>query len=291
MIPASSDRADVDYLAVGNPTVDVRPDGSRQIGGSVVYATIQAARLGHSAVAVGRGRPSDLEPLWRAFDPEASLVLDPAAETTMFRNRTADGTRTQWIESSAGPIADLGSLPAAKVTHIAPVAAELELLTVTESLDGASAGFVGLTPQGLVRRWDPDGLVQLRRLEVPPGAVRGVHAAVFADYEAPYLEKLILALREAGGVVVVTSAHRGCEVLSRQDSQAFGAFSVRRVVDETGAGDVFSAAFFLAVESGMSVRKAVQLGSAAAALKIQHVGPDAVGRLDDIVELSASAEL
>jgi 1D-myo-inositol 3-kinase len=287
---AAIDRA-VDYLAVGNPTVDVRPDGAFQVGGSVVYATLQAARLGLVACAVGRGRASEIDSLWAPFAAEVDLRLLRADATTMFRNETVDGLRTQWVNSTAGRIADPGPLPRAKVVHIAPVDAEVDLVTIADSLAGVGAGFVGLTPQGLVRRWGDDGLVRLRPIEVDPAGVRGVDAVVFAGHEAPFMGNLAALVREAGGVVVVTHADLGCEVLSRHGSQAFNAFSVPHVVDETGAGDVFSASFFIALESGLSVRKAVQLGSAAAAVKIQRVGPDGVGRSDDIVELSVSREL
>jgi hypothetical protein len=281
----------VDYLALGNPTVDVGPDGARRIGGSAVYGTLQAARLGLVAQAVGRGRGGDLDGLWAPFATEADLRLLPSGATTMFRNETVDGVRTQWVRSSAGDLGDPGMLPRAKVVHIAPVAGEIDLVEVTASLGGAGAGFVGLTPQGLVRRWGDDGLVRPGPLEVDLSGVRGVDAVIFADYEAPFLEEFAAPVRRAGGVVVVTHADRGCDVLSRGGSQVFTAFPVPAVVDETGAGDVFSASFFTALEAGMSVRKAVQLGSAAAAVKIQGVGPHAVGHLDEIVELSASREL
>ncbi|MGF7233998.1 MAG: PfkB family carbohydrate kinase [Frankia sp.] len=290
-VPTQARRpAAVDYLALGNPTVDVRPNGIRQIGGSAVYGTLQAARLGLVAGAVGRGRPDDIDALWKPFAAEADLRLLDAPATTMFRNENLDGQRVQWVQSSAGALADPGPLPRAKVVHLAPVVAEVDLVTVTERLGEAGADFVGLTPQGMVRHWRTDGLVGLRPLAIDPAGVRGVDAVVFADYEAPFLEELAALVRGSGGVVVVTRADRGCEVRSRTGIQPFPAYPVGRVVDETGAGDVFSASFFTALEAGLSMRKAVRLGSAAAAIKIQGIGPDAVGRLDDIAELTGAPE-
>ncbi len=292
VVPTANRRpAAVDYLALGNPTVDARPDGTRQIGGSAVYGTLQAARLGLVAGAVGRGRADDIDVLWKPFAAEADLRLLPATETTMFRNENLAGRRAQWVRSTAGALADPGPLPRAKVVHLAPVVAEVDLVTVTERLGEAGADFVGLTPQGLVRHWRPDGLVSLRPLVIDPAGARGVDAVVFADYEAPFLEKLAALVRESGGVVVVTRADRGCEVRSRSGTQPFPAYPVDRVVDETGAGDVFSASFFTALEAGLPMREAVRLGSAAAAVKIQGIGPDAVGHLADITELTRRPEL
>ena len=52
---------------------------------------------------------------------------------------------------------------------------------------------------------------------------------------------------------------------------------VEDVVDDLGAGDVFAAAFFVALHEGAEPEQAARLGHAAAAVRIGADGPDAIG--------------
>jgi sugar/nucleoside kinase (ribokinase family) len=47
--------------------------------------------------------------------------------------------------------------------------------------------------------------------------------------------------------------------------------------DDLGAGDVFAAAFFVALHEGLSPERAAAFGNAAAAVRIEGVGADAIG--------------
>jgi len=52
---------------------------------------------------------------------------------------------------------------------------------------------------------------------------------------------------------------------------------VGRIRDDMGAGDVFAAAFFVALAEGGDARAATAFANAAAAVRLAGVGPDAVG--------------
>jgi sugar/nucleoside kinase (ribokinase family) len=47
--------------------------------------------------------------------------------------------------------------------------------------------------------------------------------------------------------------------------------------DDLGAGDVFAAAFFVALHEGLAPDAAAAYGNAAAAVRIAGEGPDAIG--------------
>ena len=47
--------------------------------------------------------------------------------------------------------------------------------------------------------------------------------------------------------------------------------------DDLGAGDVFAAAFFVALHEGLSPVRAAAFANAAAAIRIEGVGADAIG--------------
>ncbi|WP_322759967.1 PfkB family carbohydrate kinase [Frankia sp. Cr2] len=273
----------VDYLAVGNPTLDVRPDSSLAVGGSVVYAIIQAARLGLCAAGLGRGCAPELVPVWMPFATEAFLYIQPSADTTRFRNESMDGRRTQWLEKSVGPVSDLDRIPETRVLHLAPVAREI---VIEEAVRAKARGLLGLTPQGLIRSWDAHGLVHHQPLEIDGPTAATIDVVVFADYEAPYLKGVAQAVRRAGGIVVVTRGTGGCEVLLATGTQEFPAVETSQLVDDTGAGDVFASALFIALEGGSTVSEAVRFAAAAATLSIEGIGPLAIASREEIDKLA-----
>ncbi len=273
----------VDYLAVGNPTLDVLPDSSFAIGGSMVYAVVQAARLGLSAAGVGRGCGVELAPLWTPFETEAFLYIQPSPDTTRFRNENIDNLRTQWLEKSAGAVSGLDRLAESRVLHLAPVAQEIVLDDIVR---GSVRGLVGLTPQGLIRSWDDSRLVRHHALRIGNSTARNIDVVVFADYEAAYLTGVAEAVRRAGGIVVVTKGPRGAEVLLANGKQEFSAIATDHLVDDTGAGDVFAASLFIALDSGFTVSDAVRFATAAAALSIGGIGPRAIATRNAVVKLA-----
>jgi hypothetical protein len=56
-------RGRFDYTTVGQVTVDVMPDGSRQPGGTAFYSALQASRLGLRTLILTRGVTSEIEQL------------------------------------------------------------------------------------------------------------------------------------------------------------------------------------------------------------------------------------
>jgi len=271
----------LDYLALGNPTLDVQAGGSYVLGGSVVYSALQAARLGRSAQIVGRANPAQIGPYWQPYAGEVAMHLEPAESTTIFRNVSAGDSREQWLEGWAGEIQDLCHLPDSDILHIAPVSQEITL----EKLAGeCRSRFVLLTPQGLVRRWDGIGA----RIELVPRGFRVavssvVDVVVVSETEAPYVSELLAAVPGHGGLAVVTRGRRGCEVLTREGSREYTADPVPAVVDPTGAGDCFAATLTTEVFRGRPVPEAVRLATAAASLCVSGRGATTIGGRQEIM--------
>ncbi len=74
--------------------------------------------------------------------------------------------------------------------------------------------------------------------------------------------------------VVITLGAEGALLVSEEGVYHIPAFKVRPV-DTTGAGDAFNAALAVAIAEGRSLREAVRLANAAAAIKITRVGAQA----------------
>jgi sugar/nucleoside kinase (ribokinase family) len=79
-------------------------------------------------------------------------------------------------------------------------------------------------------------------------------------------------LRDRCPVVTVTRSERGAVVAGPDEVHAVPAESVERVVDTTGAGDLYAAGFLLGLARGMPLANCARLGCLAASEVISHLG-------------------
>jgi sugar/nucleoside kinase (ribokinase family) len=107
----------------------------------------------------------------------------------------------------------------------------------------------------------------------------GVVDIVFANeaelhslYETADFSSAVSALREDAPLAVVTRSEKGCLVVTRGETQAVPASPVERVVDTTGAGDLFAAGFLAGLARGRDHVTCASLGALCAAEVIQHLG-------------------
>ncbi len=98
----------------------------------------------------------------------------------------------------------------------------------------------------------------------------------------------IAAAEETGLLVVMTRGAQGAVVLTAQGPEALPAAAVDRVVDTTGAGDLFAAGFLFGLTHGLGPLESTALGGLCAAEVISHTGarPEA-----DLKVLAAGAGL
>jgi sugar/nucleoside kinase (ribokinase family) len=271
-----------DYLAVGHVTIDViadRPGGPvEQVGGGAFYSALQAARLGLRALIVTRGVPDAIETMVAPYRSQVGsgggrldVTVLPAPVTTTLLTTGVGPKRRQQVKSWAGPIERLPDVDS-EIVHFAPVAQE----TPREVPPGA--GFVGLTPQGLVRAWRADGwisLVPLDRDSVPAQ----LDAVVFSQAEHISCSPLLqLEGPAAEAVVAITAGSQATELrLPGGETQSVASIGVRDPREDLGAGDVFAAALFIALWRGEGAVEAVRYASAAAAVRVRGLGGAAVG--------------
>ena len=85
-------------------------------------------------------------------------------------------------------------------------------------------------------------------------------------------EAALRAVEETGVLAAVTRGAAGCVVVTAQGPMTVPAAPVDRVVDTTGAGDLFAAGFLYGITSGIGPVEAARLGGLCAAEVISHVG-------------------
>jgi sugar/nucleoside kinase (ribokinase family) len=104
----------------------------------------------------------------------------------------------------------------------------------------------------------------------------------------PDFDAAIGALEETGVLAAVTRGADGCVVVTAQGPVVVPAAPVDRVVDTTGAGDLFAAGFLYGITNGVGPVDAARLGGLCAAEVISHVG---ARPLADLRKLAADAGL
>jgi sugar/nucleoside kinase (ribokinase family) len=101
-------------------------------------------------------------------------------------------------------------------------------------------------------------------------------------YETSDFNTAVTALRADVAAAVVTRSEKGCLVVGPAGTEAVPAFPVERVVDTTGAGDLFAAGFLAGLARGVDDRTCGRLGALAAAEVIGHLGARPETSLKDL---------
>ncbi len=91
-------------------------------------------------------------------------------------------------------------------------------------------------------------------------------------YQTSDFDTALKQLRSDTRLGVVTRSEKGCVVASKDGVIAVPAFPIDRIVDTTGAGDLFAAGFLFGLVRGAGHENAGRLGALAAAEVIQHIG-------------------
>jgi hypothetical protein len=260
-----------DYTTLGHVTADVMADGTRRAGGSAFYSALQAARLGKRALILTQGVPGEIEELLEPYRSELALEIRPAEHTTTLHTQGSGVARSQRVLAWAGAI-DGDVLVDSSILHLAPVARE------TPSSWRGHAGFVGLTPQGLVREW-AGADAEIHPTSADPERVpRGARAIVLSETERESCTRVIAEAAAAGTIVAVTAGASATTILLADDETL--TVEVPRLDgpgDDVGAGDVFAAAFFIALEEGRAAVAAAEFANAAAAVRMGGAGAQAIG--------------
>jgi hypothetical protein len=267
----------IDYLAVGHVTEDVWRDGSITPGGTVMYSS-RAAKAFTPNVMVLTAANAKFN-LFEAFGGIAVQRVD-APTTTQFENiyemmQLPDGgsrsTRRQVVRPCNVILNNTHvtrEMRHSQIVHLAPVCNEINV-NILSAFDADT--FVGLTPQGWLRRWDALGRVTQRpsNWSDADAFLRRANAVVMSiddvegDWDAPR------AWARKTRLLVVTQGPLGCTVFVSGVPTDVAAPRVQEV-DPTGAGDIFAATLYMALRNGKDPICAAEYANCIAAQSVMR---------------------
>ena len=272
-------RAEALYAAMGPATI--------VSGGSAANTAVGAASLGARVGFVGKVRDDELGRLFahdlRAVGVQFDVAPAPrgAATARSFILVTPDGERT--MNTYLGACQALGpddideeAVRSARIVYLEgylwdPPAAK-DAFRKAADLAHAAGNRVALTLSDAF-------CVDRYRAEFRELIRSGTVDILFANqaelkslYETADEDAALGALRGEGVLGVVTRSADGAVVVSADGLEAVPATPVDRLVDTTGAGDLFAAGFLAGLARNLSHRDCARLGALAAAEVIGHIG-------------------
>lgn len=228
----------IEYLVIGHITRDVTPEGYTP-GGTVTYSGRIAQALGLETAILTSARP-DYE--MDSFLEGISIKSIPAEADSVFDNIYQGNERVQILHSRAETIM-AADVPAewqgAPVVHLGPLTNEVD----PNIIDLFPNSMVGLTPQGWMRRWDESGRVTARSFPAEERLLRCATATVISE-EDLLDDEMLSRYIEWSNILVMTRNYAGCTVFIDNNKHQIPAPSIE-LVEPTGAGDIFAAAFFV----------------------------------------------
>lgn len=294
MEPNQPDIAVVGHFSVDSIRLPSRPHAFMMIGGSVTYVSLVAKRLEGNVSVISRvGGDFPEAYLWwlkqEGIDLSGVVKKETEQSTRFELEYSSDlSDRTLKLKSRAAPI-ELSDLPLnlrAKAVHIAPIAGEISA-EVAERLKSC-ANVVSFDPQGLLRRFDQSG-------NVSHGYLMDKNLLELADiYKSSSdeicvltgqsnLKAAIKAVHDAGvETVIVTMGGKGAVLSKEKTVYNIPACPPRLFVDPTGAGDAFMGGFLTEYVRGKDSFWCACVGSAAASLVVEGLGPTCLGDKEEI---------
>ena len=277
------------YDAMG-PAVEVS-------GGSAANTTVGVAGLGARAAFIGKVRDDELGRVF-AHDIRAAGVsfTTPPAAAGPSTGRcyvlvTPDGERT--MNTFLGAAQDLHpddidpeAIGAAAIVYLEgylwdpPHAKEAFRKAARMAHEAGRDVALTLSDAFCVERYRAEflDLIRTRTVDLIFANERELRSL----YETADFDTAVGALRNDARAAVVTRSEKGCLVVTREETEAIAACPVERVVDATGAGDLFAAGFLVGKARGADYRTAARLGALAAAEVIRHLGARPETSLKDL---------
>ena len=275
-----ADRAELLYSRMG-PAIEASGGSAGNTAAGVASFGGRVAFFGKVAKDhLGGIYTHDIRSLGVAFDTQPLPDNPPTARSMIFV--TPDGERS--MNTFLGACVELGpedveeeKAKGAKVTYFEgylwdpPQAKDAIRLTATHAHAAGREVAMTLSDSFCVDRYRDEFLDLMRAGTVD--IVFANESELKALYQTSSFDTGLDAIRKDCKLAVVTRSEHGSVAVRGEETVVIDAIEIDDLVDTTGAGDLYAAGFLYGYTSGRSLADCGALGSLAAGLVIQQVGP------------------
>lgn len=271
--------------------------GTEMSGGSAANTIAGIASLGGKAAYIGKVRDDELGKVFQhdiraaGVSYKVPLASEGAPTARCLILITPDAQRTMntflGISNELGPEdIDANVIAKAKVTYLEgylfdpPRAKDAFRKAARLARDAGRKVALTLSDAFCVDRHRDDFL------DLLAGSVDILfanEAEITALYRGDDFDSAVRAVRGQCGLAILTRSEKGSVVVSGDATYEVMAERVDRVVDTTGAGDLYAAGFLYGLTNGYDLARAGRVGAIAAAEIISHVGARPAAKLDALV--------
>jgi len=287
-----------DVVSVGHFAIDSIFLPNRHVfvvlGGSAAYVSLAVRRLDATASVVSKvGGDFPAAYLWwlkqEGIDLSGVVSVEDTQTTRFELEYNSDlSNRVLRLKNKAPPITveDFPDTLRAKAVHVAPIAGEIAYETVEKMRNCAEV--LSFDPQGLLRIFDENGNVTLgsltdKRILERVNIYKSSLDEIKALTELSDLESAVKTVHNHGVETVIITLGMDGIVLSVEGTvHKIPAYKSEKFVDPTGAGDVFIGGFLAEYIRGEDSLWCACVGSAAASLVVEGVGPTFMGDKTEI---------
>ncbi len=296
--PGFDTRPPIKYLGVGYQSQDVHisADGDRaepEHGGACLYTALTAWLLTGERVGVVSATGENARSAEDEDNASNNLETsaDPDGEQTVFEDWVDGDFRKQRLVSRAPGIdSSLGALGQrarnASTVFAGPLLDELPL----DCRSWFWADFACLIPQGWFRYVNPDGLITLQAPDVTK--ITGPWDLIVLSNDEALIAGDLDGWMRLTRMLAVTQGSQGATVYSGDVEHHIEAMQPPEIVDTTGAGDVWSAAFSIRYNETRSIEQAGRFASAAAAICVSRPGlrgvPESRHEVEDLMAANST---
>jgi len=265
----------VDYLVIGHLANDLTPQGSR-LGGTAAYAALTAQALG-LRVGVVTSWGGDSVP---DLDPRITVVNYPSEHSTTFENISTPEGRIQFLHHLASNLS-LNLIPDVwrnpSIVHLGPIAQEVDP-TLVRNFPSA---LIGVTPQGWLRTFGSEGRIYPCEWPESSFVLQKAGATVLSFEDVGGFEERIDEMASSSRILAVTEAAEGSRVYWNGDVRRFRAPQIE-LIDDTGAGDIFAAAFFVRLFVTRDPWEAARFATQLSAFSVARAGLQSIPTAEEI---------
>ena len=266
-------RNSYDVVIVGNITKDFFEYNSTfNVGGSSIYAGIGSAMMGLKTLIISNHSISESD---LPNHDQLDIYCVNSESNTEFVWNYEKKIRKGIIKNYTKKInLNLKSKIKTKMLMIAPIFNELDL-DVRNNFDYEISL---LSPQGLIRHLNKKSEICLKKISLNEN-FHDIDLISYSEEEDDYIDKKYLF--NYVKYIAVTLSEKGAKIYSDYNKSAqFNSYTPDRVLDPTGAGDIFALYLLVYYYKTKSIEFAVNIANCAASFVVENLGINGIPSIE-----------